>query len=130
MPLTALGPPVDFSQVVRLERRRARQTDQGEIVGEVVSADRFGNLCTNIDTALLDRLRGGDHRRMLVVQIGGTQIEGMSSHYAQHQKGGLMALIGSRNQLEIAVNGGSALGLFPESLGLEVRVRMDPRTNP
>lgn len=129
MALTALGPSVDFSQVARLERPRARQTDGGEIVGEVVSADRFGNLRTNIDAALLDRLRGGDSRRKLVVRIGAYQIEGMSSHYAQHQKGGLMALVGSRNQLEIAVNGGTALGLFPEFLGLEVRVRMDPRTN-
>ncbi|MBI5894752.1 MAG: SAM-dependent chlorinase/fluorinase, partial [Desulfobacterales bacterium] len=127
MALTEIGPPVDFSQVVRLERHRPRETGDGEIVGEVVSADRFGNLRTDIDASLLDRLRGGDSRRMLVVQIGAYRIEGMSSHYAQREKGGLMALVGSRNQLEIAVNGGSALRLFPEFLGLEVRVRMPPR---
>ena len=129
MAIKTIGPSMDFSQAVRIVRRRAQQTEDGEIIGEVVSADRFGNLRTNIDAALLDRLRGGDARRILVVRIGTYQIEGMSSHYAQSETGGLMALVGSRNQLEVAVNGGSALDLFPEFLGLEVRVRMEPRTN-
>ncbi len=128
MALTEIGPVVDFSQVTRFERRRPRETTDGEIVGEVLSADRFGNLRTNIDAPLLDRLRAGDARRQLMVRIGEHRIEGMSSHYAQKEKGGLMALVGSRNQLEIAVNGGSAERLFPEFNGLEVRVCMVPRT--
>jgi hypothetical protein len=129
MALTEIGSAVDFSQVVRLARHRPRETDDGEIIGEVMSADRFGNLRTNIDATHLDRLRGGDSRRVMVVRIGAHQIEGMSSHYAQGEKGGLMALVGSRNQLEIAVSGGSALRLFPDCHGLEVRVRMDPKTS-
>jgi S-adenosylmethionine hydrolase len=130
MALKEIGAAVDFSQVVRLEQRRPRETGDGEITGEVLSADRFGNLRTNIDASMLDRLRAGDSRRMLVVRIGSRQIEGMSSHYAQREQGGLVALVGSRNQLEIAVNGGSARDLFPEFLGLEVRVRMQPKTTP
>lgn len=127
MALSEVGPAVDFSQVMHLERRRPRVTAEGEVVGEVVSADRFGNLRTNIDASLLDRLRAGDSRRVLVVRIGDHRIEGMSSHYAQAEKGGLMALVGSRNQLEIAVSRGSALHLFPEYCGLEVRVCMHQR---
>lgn len=122
MALTELGSSIDFSETIRLERIRPEETPEGDIIGRVDSADRFGNLRTNIDARLLDRMRQRNPGRTLVVHIGAYCIEGVSRHYAQKKTGDLIALVGSRNHLEIAVNGGSAAQLFPKPVGLEVRV--------
>jgi S-adenosylmethionine hydrolase len=100
--LTALGPPA--GAVHRLEIPRPRDTADG-LEGEVVRVDRFGNLITNIDRQLFERLAAG---HPLVVRIGSLLISKVVSHYAESPPGELCALFGSTDHLEIAANGASA----------------------
>lgn len=122
MAMRELGPNICFSGAMRLERKEPVEIPGRDIIGQVVGTDHFGNLRTNIDARMLDRMHERYPGRGLVIHIGAHRIEGVSRHYAQKKTDGLIALVSSRNQLEIAVNGGSAAQLFPKPVGLEVRV--------
>lgn len=123
IPLNALGPAVDPSSLAAVDVRRAvwdRQRDQ--IIGNVTGSDRFGNLLTNIDASLIDRFLGHHQGSTAIVRLGETRIEGIKSTYAQCPGGELMALVGSRNRLEIAVNGGSAAQRYQPASDLTVSI--------
>ncbi len=109
VPLTDLGPPV--MDPVLLPIPEAVFTDV-EAQGEVIYADRFGNLVSNIPwAALLDWLNG----RNIRLHIGSHTLTRLSRTYADAPPGELLALMGSHGRLEIAVNQGSAarrLGLM------------------
>lgn len=122
MAMSELGPSIDFSGAMRLERKEPMEIPGRDIIGQVVGTDHFGNLRTNIDARMLDRMHERYPGRGVVIHIGAHRIEGVSRHYAQKKAGGLIALVSSRNQLEIAVSGGSAAQMFPKPVGLEVRV--------
>lgn len=100
VPLASFGPPLDELVVLP---GRTLESRTGEIVGEVVTIDHFGNAITNIPGSLLD-----DPART-VVSVAGQEIVGVSHHYAERP--GLLALVGSAGCLEVAVNGGSAAAL-------------------
>jgi S-adenosylmethionine hydrolase len=114
--LAALGPAVH--DLVMLDLPRPVVVG-GELVGEVLRVDRFGNLITNIDQPTLDAL----HRAQLLFQIGDHQIAGLVHTYAEAEPGAVCALVGSGGHLEIAVNGGSASGTLQVSRGARIRVR-------
>lgn len=123
----SLGAAVAASDLVTLPVAKAvwnRDLDQVE--GKVTGVDRFGNLLTNIDASLIDAFESRHRGLRLVVQIEGERIQGIASTYAQCAKGALTALIGSRNRLEIAVNGGSAVERFASAIGLAVRLEAAP----
>jgi S-adenosylmethionine hydrolase len=81
------------------------------IVGEVVSVDRFGNLVTNVDRRIVERIaEGGD----IEILAGTASMGRIVQTYSDSAPGSVCALFGSTGQLEIAVNGGSAA----ERLGL------------
>jgi S-adenosyl-L-methionine hydrolase (adenosine-forming) len=104
--LAALGRSA--GSVVRLEIPSPRVTEEG-VDGEVLRVDRFGNLITNIDRVLLEKMSGP-----IGVQVGSREISRLVSTYADASAGELCALVGSSDHLEIAVNGGNAA----EALGL------------
>jgi S-adenosylmethionine hydrolase len=113
--LSALGR--EAGSLVRLEIPQPVQTDVG-IDGEVLRVDRFGNLITNIDAAMLDSLSWTASVRIalsVVPRIVGT--------YAEVPAGELCALIGSSDRLEIAVNGGSAAATLGLGRGAIVQLR-------
>lgn len=113
--LSALGRQA--GDTVHLQIPKARADDEG-IAGEVVRVDRFGNLVTNIGSALLDRLPArGD------IEVGGHRIPRVVSTYSEADPGGLCALVGSSDHLEIAVTGGSAAAALGVGRGALVRVR-------
>ena len=90
--------------------------DDGGVQGTVVHVDRFGNLVTNIDIAMLGK--GGE---TLVVEVGGATIQGLSTAY---QSGGApVGVVGSNETLEIAVPNGDASAALGVGLGDPVRVR-------
>jgi S-adenosylmethionine hydrolase len=93
----------DSRPLVALPESVARR-EGGRIAGEVLWADAFGNLITNIDESLLP----AEHRPNVKVRLGGGLIHGVESCYAAREAGELVALIGSSGRLEIAVNQGSA----------------------
>ncbi|MCC5795185.1 MAG: SAM-dependent chlorinase/fluorinase [Chromatiales bacterium] len=83
------------------------ETGEGEIRGTVVALDNFGNLITNIDAALLRRLR------VVEVLAGGHRLP-LRRTYGESQPGDYLALVNSFDVLEIARAEGSAA----EGLGL------------
>jgi S-adenosylmethionine hydrolase len=78
-----------------------------EIRGSVVAIDNFGNLVTNIEAALLARLRKAE------VLAGGRRIN-LCRTYGEAQPGDFLALVNSFGVLEIARAEGNAA----EGLGL------------
>jgi S-adenosylmethionine hydrolase len=112
VPLTEMGSAVDVSQCVMLDGISVRAGAAGELIGRIVSIDRFGNVITNIDADRLDKLLGASGPDNMQVQVGGHQVAGLSQTYGDVASNKPLALIGSRGFLEIAVNQGSASQYF------------------
>ena len=88
---------------------------QGNVVeGQVVHIDHYGNLVTDIESALL---RDGESMH---VEVKGELIDGMSSSYAEG--GALLAIIGSFDTLEVAARNASAEERLGARIGDAVRV--------
>lgn len=83
-----------------LEPRR----DEGDILGEVVLRDSFGNLITNVPGTWLD-----DHPAdRWDVEIVGHRVSGLSRTYAENDPGNLVALSGSQGYIEVSMVNGDA----------------------
>lgn len=91
----------------------------GEIAGEILYRDRFGNLVTNLDDAALARFR---HSRVSV-SIRGIHVRGLVSSYAAARDGELLAIMNSWNLLEIARKNGSAADELGAGPGTPLTVR-------
>lgn len=113
VPLERLGPPVE-----RLEAPFSfpRPVEQGgQLVGEVLHVDVYGNLITNIPASRLPaRFR---------VYVGRAVIsEAPHPHYMAVAPGALLALVGSSGLLEVSVREDSAEALLGVRRGERVRV--------
>jgi hypothetical protein len=86
----------------------------GSLCGQVLHADRFGNLITNIPMGWLAE---GKRWRF---EIGGRRIAGLSITYAAVARGALVALAGSDGLLEISVREGSAAETLAAGAGTPV----------
>ena len=111
VPLAAFGPPI--AEVVSLPTHRP-VWQNGVLVGQVIYVDRFGNAITDLTRADLNGFTAP------VVEVAGLRILGLRQHYAGGS--GLLALIGSSDRLEIALNGGSAATEFGLGPGTPVVV--------
>jgi S-adenosylmethionine hydrolase len=85
----------------------------GNVVGQVLHVDRFGNLITNVRS---NNLPG----KNIVIEVGGRCIQGITDYYAQ--KEGIMAVVGSSGYLEISLRDGSACDFLDIAVGDEIRV--------
>lgn len=85
-----------------------------ELCGQVLYADRFGNLITNLSREIIEQYIPG---KEITVRIGHRAIQGLQEHYAQARPGSLLALFGSSGLLEIACNLGSAAEILGYSPG-------------
>ncbi len=83
--------------------------------GAVIYVDRFGNLTSNIDKAMLNKIVG-------TVCVGNVTIQGLSRFFGEVPEGEAMALINSFGLLEIAVNQGNAAQVLGIGKGEPVRV--------
>ena len=90
----------------------------GIILGHVIHIDRFGNLISNI------RPRNAVERGV-EVEVKERLIPGLSSSYASSE--GLLAIIGGRGYLEIAVKEGSAAQHLGATVGTPVKVDLGQR---
>jgi S-adenosylmethionine hydrolase len=120
--LTTLGAPVDPRRLVRLDIRKPYVSDKGELVGTIISIDRFGNLITNIDSKSLGPFCGKNKRNRIEIEIGEDKVIGLSQSYESAGRKRPLAIIGSRGYLELAVNCGSARQYFMAGKGDAVRV--------
>lgn len=100
-----------------------------KLIGQVTRIDHFGNLLTNIRRRDLEAFQGPDP---VSVEIGDLLIKGIRNTYSEVEEGETLALIGSSECLEIAVNRGRAsdrLGADARSaIGTEVRIRKGEET--
>ncbi|MDQ6888521.1 MAG: SAM-dependent chlorinase/fluorinase [Gemmatimonadota bacterium] len=109
-PLDSLGTP--FDQPVIRRTPEARRTEDGALVGEVISVDRFGTLLTNLVAP-----RGGS------VEIAGRALGPLARTYADAPNGAFVALVGSSGLVEIARRNGSAAELLAVTRGAPVILR-------
>lgn len=118
--LLSLGfPPIDFgeeiSSVTVLPLPEPYKAADGSLVGHILHIDGFGNLITNIKSDSLSQAE-----QAVTIEVGNQLIQGLSHTYAEGR--GLLALIGSSGNLEVALKGGSACALLGAKVGDEIRV--------
>jgi S-adenosylmethionine hydrolase len=85
----------------------------GNLVGQVLHVDRFGNLITNIKS---NDLPGNN----VVIEVAGYCIQGLNKYYAQNE--GVMAVVGSSGYLEVSLRDGSACDFLGTAVGDEIKV--------
>jgi S-adenosyl-L-methionine hydrolase (adenosine-forming) len=118
-----IGPELNPAAVKVLDDLRARHSSDGGIQGRIVHIDRFGNLITNIDLALLQFSEAFSPDRPLAIHVGRQLIVGVCRTYGDVETGRPLALIGSRGYLEIAVRCGNAQRYFGVRQGDTLEVR-------
>ena len=127
MRLDELGAAVNLTQIRHPALTGPEWLNDWEIQGHITNSDHFGNLRTDIAGEEIQALKQQCKHGTLIISLGGDRrIFGLAETYAESKKGRLIALINSRNQLEIAVAGGNAAQLLKAYAGLTVRVTMRP----
>ncbi|HZD04959.1 MAG TPA: SAM-dependent chlorinase/fluorinase, partial [Longimicrobiales bacterium] len=110
-PLESLGGPLADPVLLPLPEPRR---DGGEAEGEVIVADRFGNLVTNIPGSWVPP--GAD------VEIAGRRVALLPS-YGHTSPGALLAVVNSDGRVEVAVRDGSAAAVLGVGPGEPVGIR-------
>ena len=118
MSLDHVGPVAD--QIEILELARPMRNPDGTLQGQVCLVDRFGNLITNV--SMLDVSAARIETRSLDVYVGDKSVGPLRGTYADAAPGTALALIGSSQMLEIAVNHGNAAAILGVGRGAPVRV--------
>ncbi len=91
--------------------------ERGELVSEVLHIDDFGNIISNISAEALE-LYGVHEGDSLLVTLGNKKLNmPFCSAYGKVPVSTILALIGSSNFLEVAVNQGSASRNFKAKVG-------------
>jgi S-adenosylmethionine hydrolase len=106
----------------RLDLPRPLIRAGGELEGEVIYQDRFGNLMTNIAEAWVAELWGPPPWQGIQAHVEGSVIRGLDSHYAQRSPQALGMIINSWGLFEIFVNGGNAAQATGAVGGSPVRI--------
>jgi S-adenosylmethionine hydrolase len=100
-PPQELGPPRHgITRLPAVEPRR----DGGEVVGEVIFGDSFGNLITNVPFEMLGESAPEDWD----IEIAGHRIHGLTRTYGLQPPGTLVSLVGSSGWLEVSLVNGDA----------------------
>ena len=113
--LAELGPPA--SDLVRRPLPVARR-EGASLLGEVLAADRYGNLITSITLAQL----AGAPR--VVVEVAGRSLGAPRAAYSEGQRDRAAPILGSQGRLEIFVRDGDARALLGAGPGTPVRVTL------
>jgi S-adenosyl-L-methionine hydrolase (adenosine-forming) len=107
----------DFVRLPWLKPTRQR----GEICGEILYIDHFGNAITNIEAVLVS-----GRRKVTCEVIGRRKVRcPLAAFYGAVPANSPVAVIGSSGFLEIAVNGSSAAQRFGLKIGNALIVRMN-----
>ncbi len=117
VPTERFGPQTDSCRTIDLPQP---EVIEDGLRGQVLSVDGFGNLITNISRHHLQRHVGS---AALSIRIGPATISKICRSYQEVPQGVLLAVMGSSELLEIAVNGGSARDLLKAGPGEIVVVR-------
>ena len=97
------------------------QKNNSDLMGEVIRVDHFGNLITNITK---EHLRPFLASKDLSISIGRITVKKISTTYNEVPEGQPLALIGSSQLLEIAVNMGRAADYLGPEYGVGTKVQV------
>ncbi len=114
VPVNDFGEAIDTLTVFPLPI--PHRTPDGTIIGSIIHIDNFGNLVTNISRRDLT-----SDAASLIITVGDTEVRGLSRTYGTAH--GLMALIGSRDRLEISLRDASAAAHLEAKVGDEIHVK-------
>lgn len=117
VPFDALGPTCDPAVTEWSEPI----IDKGEIQGEVIHIDRFGNAITNV---MLETLETRGPVKKWTVKAGNTVLDSIELTYGSVGAGEALALGGSNGFIEVAVNGGNAASELGLAQGTCVSFRL------
>lgn len=101
-----LGPPLAPADLCTLPLPHPTVKD-GRLQGAVVHIDRFGNLITDIDRHAFSRFCN-DRPDRVRITLNSWTIDGIRTTYGSVPPGEIVALMGSRDYLEIGINQGNA----------------------
>lgn len=93
--------------------------NKSDLVGEIIRVDHFGNLITNITREHLSPFLKS---KGLIIKIGSLTLKKISTTYNDVSEGQPLALIGSSNLLEIAINMGRATDYLGTECGKGAKV--------
>lgn len=105
---------------VRLGFLRAAQTGEKTWTGAILKIDRFGNLITNLDSALCRRLT----TQKFGLRIGWHIVSRFAENYAEMPPGEMFVIAGSSGLLEISVNQASAAQLTAARPGEAIELHL------
>ncbi len=117
-PLEAAGPSLSSSSCLTLPVCMSTYTGS-EVIGEISSIDRFGNIITNITRQCLQALPGG---AAFILRIRSASISYYEGSYGDLPDNQLAAIINSSNLIEICVKNGSAAEMLGAVVGEQVSV--------
>ncbi len=113
-----MGEKIDNPTTLAYPSPRKNNSD---IVGEIIRVDHFGNLITNINREHLSPFLAS---KDLIIKVGGLTLKKISTTYNDVPDGQPLALIGSSNLLEIAINMGRAIDYLGREYGVGTRVQV------
>lgn len=113
--LSALGRSI--TDVHRLDIPVAEES-AGAVRGVVLRVDRFGNLVTNIERKMVERLGQGG----ITIDVAGRRIERLVATYAELPADAVGALFGGTDHLELAAPSSSAADRLGLTRGAAVAV--------
>ena len=125
IPVEKVGPRVERKELKLIDLAPCLSEDGKVITGKVIQIDRFGNLLTNIDRQIAQQIGTDNPDVEVTVTIGNRRINRIATCYENVPPGEVLALFGSRNSLEIAINQGNA----KKHLGIATGEIVQLRTN-
>lgn len=121
--MLSLGKELGLKDLTTLEIPVPFVSAKHELVGAVIAIDRFGSLVTNISERTLKKFQDDEGSQRVEVRLGRFKIKGVAKSYDSVKVGAPMAIVGSRNLLEISLNQGDAREHFKARIGQTVRIR-------
>lgn len=91
--------------------------DGNMLIGQIAYVDHFGNLITNFTAFHVKAAKERAERDQVVILVGGTKIEGLSTCYAEGDSRKPRALINSNGQVEIFLKEGNCAKLLASGQG-------------
>ena len=122
--IESLGSRRRIEDIVLLNGLTCQVSKSGELIGKIISIDRFGNLISNIDAVQLRDFCQAEPSKQIRISIGALTICGLAKTYADAAAEAPLALIGSRGYLEIALNCASAQKQLEARKGDRIRITL------
>lgn len=125
MPITRFGNEIDDMEKLLIPVPKFKG---GNLEGEVIAIDSFGNIITNITQSyLIKKLKVGN---MISVNLKGKEVSlPFVKTYSDVPKGNLLALIDSFGYFEISINMGSAADLLKVEVGDKITLALGGENN-